>query len=429
MAPTLRDLPDFLHNSPYIPVAPFDIDEPQPKPVKPTLKEILRSRPVRTSIPIVICFLVILALLPHGIPKARELHIQYKTPACLKQDPVEVVPLTGEEKDIDWGQYAYITYATSKDHLCNALMLFESLNRLESKAARVLLYRQQWKDEWVEDKNGKGMEIMTEMLIQARDEYGVSLVNVEVLSHRHSPGDSYTKFLAWNQTDYTRLIVLDSDSTILQSMDELFFAPMDEKTELLAPRAYWLDASGVPSLASHIMLIKPSLEEYIRLENEVVLAGRNTYDMDIINAIFTEQQDACGLIDHRTYALLTGEFRRPVDKHRGFWGKPKKGEEGVKKVWDPQEVLANSKFVHFSDWPLRKPWEMKDLEWLGKGPKCVEAEEGDDCRGRDIWNGFYEDFRERRVIQGIARDFDDTDDKDDIWVAERESGTPDDQRN
>jgi hypothetical protein len=181
-------------------------------------------------------------------------------------------------------------------------------------------------------------------------------------------------------------------------MDELFFAPMDDKTQLLAPRAYWLDASGVPSLASHVMLIKPSLDEFIRLESEVVLAGRNIYDMDIINSIFTKEQDACGLIDHRIYALLTGEFRRPVDKHRGFWGKPKKGEEEVKKVWDPQEVLGKAKFVHFSDWPLRKPWEMKDLEWLGKGPKCVEVEEGDDCRGRDIWNGFYEDFRERRVV-------------------------------
>jgi hypothetical protein len=188
MAPALRDLPEFLHNSPYIPVLSFDIDEPQPKPVKPTIGEILRSRPVRTSIPIVICFLVILALLPHGIPKARELHLQYKTPACLKQDPVEVIPLTGEEKDIDWGQYAYITYATSKDHLCNALMLFESLNRLESKASRVLLYPQQWRDEWIEDQDGKGMDIMTEMLIQARDEYGVRLSNVELLSHSHSSG-------------------------------------------------------------------------------------------------------------------------------------------------------------------------------------------------------------------------------------------------
>lgn len=173
-------------------MVPFDIDEPRPEPVKPTLREILRSKPVRTSIPIVLCVLVIIALLPHGIPKARELHLQYKTPPCLKQDPVDVVPLTGAEKDIDWGQYAYVTYATSKDHLCNALMLFESLERLQSKASRVLLYPQQWKDEWVEDKDGRGMEIMTEMLIQARDEYGVKLENVEVLSHRHSTGGMHS---------------------------------------------------------------------------------------------------------------------------------------------------------------------------------------------------------------------------------------------
>lgn len=182
-----RDLPDFLQNSPYLPILNFDIDEPPPpKAARPSIAQILRSRPVRTAIPIVICGLIILLLLPHGTRKAKELHLQYKTPACLKQAPVVVEPLTGNETAIEWDKYAYITYATSKDHLCNALMMFESLNTLRSKAKRVLIYPQLWKDEWVEDVNGKGMEIITQMLIQARDDYKVELRNVEILKHRHS---------------------------------------------------------------------------------------------------------------------------------------------------------------------------------------------------------------------------------------------------
>ncbi|QSZ31000.1 hypothetical protein DSL72_000561 [Monilinia vaccinii-corymbosi] len=391
------DLPDFLQNSPYLPIINFDIDEPPPpKPAKPTIAQILRSRPVRTAIPIVICVVTILLLLPHGAHKAKQLHVEYKTPSCLKEPPIVAEPLTGKETGIEWGKYAYITYATTQNHLCNALMLFESLNRLGSKADRVLLYPQLWKKEWTVDTNGKAAEPITQMLIQARDQYKVKLKNVDILQHRHATADewaeSYTKLLAFNQTSYEKLLVLDSDSTILQSMDELFLAPMSNTTQLLAPRAYWLDPRGVPKLASHITLIKPSASEFERLEVEVRKAGVGTYDMDIINSVFAQQKDSCGLIDHQIYSLLTGEFRRPVDRHRGFWGK---GHET--NVWDPEQVLRKAKFVHFSDWPLRKPWEMNDLEWEGKGPDCVPIEEGDDCRGRDIWEGLYKDFKERRT--------------------------------
>ncbi|KAI9647660.1 hypothetical protein NHQ30_004045 [Ciborinia camelliae] len=390
------DLPDFLHNSPYLPVMNFNIHEPPPpKAAKPSIAQILRSRPVRTAIPMVICGLIILFLLPHGARKAKELHLQYKTPACLRQAPIVVESLTGEETGIEWGKYAYITYATSTDYLCNALMLFESLDAFESKAERVLLYPQLWKDEWAEDANGKGMEAITKMLIRARDDYNVKLQKVEILKHGHSTAEwaeSYTKLLAFNQTSHERLLVLDSDSIVRGSMDELFLAPMSHSTQLLAPRAYWLDAQGVPQLTSHIMLIKPSAIEFKRLEVEVKKAGVGEYDMDIINSVLTHQKDSCGLLDHKIYALLTGEFRRPITSHRSFWGK---GHETD--VWDPERVLRKSKFVHFSDWPMRKPWKMNDEEWVGKGPQCVPVEEGDDCRGRDIWETFYKNFRERRV--------------------------------
>jgi len=50
--------------------------------------------------------------------------------------------------------------------------------------------------------------------------------------------DSYTKLLAFNQTQYDRVLSLDSDSTVLKPMDELFLLP---DCPVAMPRAYWLE--------------------------------------------------------------------------------------------------------------------------------------------------------------------------------------------
>ena len=43
-------------------------------------------------------------------------------------------------KHVDWKLYAYSQYATDSAHLCNALMVFETLDRLGSQAQRLLMY-------------------------------------------------------------------------------------------------------------------------------------------------------------------------------------------------------------------------------------------------------------------------------------------------
>jgi alpha-N-acetylglucosamine transferase len=49
--------------------------------------------------------------------------------------------------------------------------------------------------------------------------------------------NSYTKLLAFNQTQYERVIAIDSDTTLLKHMDELFLLP---PSPITMPRAYWL---------------------------------------------------------------------------------------------------------------------------------------------------------------------------------------------
>lgn len=123
----------------------------------------------------------------------------------------EPVPTDGS---VDWSQFAYCQYVTNEAYLCNSLMIFEALVRLEAKAERVMLYPEEW---MVGDSSSAG-----KLLAKARDEYGVALVPIHVQRFAGEPtwAESFTKLLAFNQTQYKRVLSLDSDATVLQVLDQ-----------------------------------------------------------------------------------------------------------------------------------------------------------------------------------------------------------------
>lgn len=91
-------------------------------------------------------------------------------------------------------------------------MIFESLHRLGSRAERLMMYPGEW-------------SIMSEssdaaLLRKARDEYNVKLqpVHIQTLEGNITWSESFTKLLAFNQTQYQRVISLDSDANVLQVM-------------------------------------------------------------------------------------------------------------------------------------------------------------------------------------------------------------------
>lgn len=195
--------------------------------------------------------------------------------------------------------------------------------------------------------------------------------------------DSFTKLLAFNQTQYDRVLSMDSDSTILQSMDELFLLP---SVTLAAPRAYWLYPDE-EILSSQIMLVKPSAEEFARVQAKVDEAGTNDYDMEIINQLY---RDSALIIPHRPYNLITGEFKRT--EHKYYLG-------GETEAWDPLLAYNEAKFVHFSDWPIPKPWIAATEQAMQKNEPACETKDGQtDCTARQLWNSFYTEFRERRKV-------------------------------
>ncbi|KAJ5575969.1 hypothetical protein N7535_002895 [Penicillium sp. DV-2018c] len=285
---------------------------------------------------------------------------------------------------VNWSRFAYTQYVTNTAYLCNSVMLFETLHRLNSKPDRVMMYP----SEFSLDENSAEPE--SRLLRKARDEYNVKLVPIKVRSRPSGDdtwAESFTKLLAFNQTQYHRVLSLDSDSTILQSLDELFFMP---PCPLGLPRAYWLDPDERVQ-SSQLLLIRPSHFEFGRITTAINNASRTEYDMEIVNTLY---KDSALIIPHRPWTILTGEFRGEI--HTKYLGNDQE-------VWNPDEVLGEAKFLHFSDWPVPKPWIKAPQEIIEQEqPRCrFNATSGhkDDCRDRDYWLGFYADFAKRRAAE------------------------------
>lgn len=135
------------------------------------------------------------------------------------------------------------------------------------------------------------------------------------------------------------------------------------------------------------MLVQPSQAEFDRVMKTTEQSGRNDYDMEIMNELYI---DSAMILPHRPYDLLTGEFRR--GDHNDYLGTDR--EE-----FDAALIFNEAKYLHFSDWPVPKPWKpMSESIRLANQPKCVTKDGQEDCVARDLWNSFYTDFTNRRSV-------------------------------
>jgi hypothetical protein len=294
-----------------------------------------------------------------------------------------------------------------------AFMVFEALHRFKSKPDRVLFYPREWDltDDSTQDRT-------SQLLIRAQRLYNVRLKPIAVMtpSGPTEPGTlnapstwdtSITKLYAFGLYDYARVLHLDSDITLLKSLDHLFHLP---STPIAMPRAYWTE--GPPDqawpLTSLLMLIEPNpleLHKFMDILSSWQSSSPNhttetqaTYDMDLINHRFGP---SALILPHRNYALLTSEFRRT--DHSAYLGTlngPAAGSHSSY-TWDAKRAYDEAYLVHFSDWPLPKPWIMWPQEGLAEmQPDCGGSKEGT-CMEREIWKGLYADFRKRR--KGLCR--------------------------
>ncbi|KAK2689666.1 hypothetical protein QWA68_011971 [Fusarium oxysporum] len=269
--------------------------------------------------------------------------------------------LSRAEKDVDWSRFAYTQYVTNSEYLCNSLMFFEALKRYGSRPDRVMMVPESMLEpEMVNSSDAY-------LLNKARDEYNVKLVPITIQTNWAGDAtwaDSYTKLLAFNQTKYDRVLSIDSDSRLLQAMDELFFLP---DAPVAMPRAYWISPEKI--LSSQLMLIQPSETEFSRIMERVQSVKSGEYDMEIVNQLYG---DSALIFPHRRYDLLSGEFRN--DKHAHYLG-------SELETWDPAAAYSEAKLIHFSDWPLPKPWKpMREEDRLAAQPNCTRMTSGEeDC--------------------------------------------------
>jgi len=210
----------------------------------------------------------------------------------------------------------------------------------------------------------------------------------EVISTSHGDptwADSLTKFHAFALTEYTRVLAFDSDSLVLNSMDHYFLAPM---APISVPRAYWLNEQNATLknqiLGSHVMLLEPNMARYKKIVDEALRSG--DFDMEVVNHLFS---NSALILPHRRLALLTGEFR--ATDHARYLA----GEEDDD--WNAMAEVSRAYLVHFSDWPLPKPWKHRSAaQWEAALPACspddVEREDRPACADRVMWSGFYTDY-------------------------------------
>lgn len=284
-------------------------------------------------------------------------------------------------KNVDWSHFAYSQYATDSAYLCNAVMVFEALSRLGSKADRILLYPQEWDTE-ISDE----LDRDSQLLVKAREYYNVKLIPVNMPRKENDAWDgSFSKFLTWSQTQYERILHLDSDVTILKSMDELFMLP---RAQIAMVRAYW-DLPQTRKLTSLFVLLEPSEPEFLRLmaASRPDNRPKGEYDMDILNRFY---RDSAMVLPHQKYGMLSGEFR--AKDHSNFLG-------NTYDYWNADRTFREASLVHFSDWPLPKPWIMWPHNLIGEMlPKCYSDRglEVQHCKEKEIWLNLYDDFRKRR---------------------------------
>lgn len=88
------------------------------------------------------------------------------------------------KESLDWSRFAYVQYATNPAYLCNSVMVFEILHRLNSKADRLLMYPSDYEidgDPETESSNSR-------LLRKARDQYDVKLKAIAVQRRNSADG-------------------------------------------------------------------------------------------------------------------------------------------------------------------------------------------------------------------------------------------------
>lgn len=289
--------------------------------------------------------------------------------------------------EINWRKVAHVQYVVSPEDLCKAIMLFSQLKEASSLASRVLIYPSDWHLILDTDKSEKSKEShISRVLKYAADEFSVLLSPIDTLRGDNSRTiwrQPLSKFLAYNLTEYDRVIVLGTESIVLNSMDELFFLP---PTPIAMPYVYFSKPAGW-RLSNQIMVIQPSSTDFSEVEKTIKSANSEETDMGIVFKLYNETLTR---LPQRPFLVLSQEFRLRDKEHQRFLG-------SSKEKWDVSQILRQVKLVHFFDPPIPEPWIASSTTWKKYTPRCLATTyRRFNCNNRNAWFRFYNDYENRR---------------------------------
>lgn len=180
---------------------------------------------------------------------------------------------------------------------------------------------------------------------------------------------------------------------------------------------------GKVKFASNLMVIKPSQETYDYIINDClprIVNKKEKYDMDLINeelynlrhvvsrqvTLFRKLRSAFKpsilVLPFGTYGILTGSIRKPQEHmimRNDILGYKNIDDEGNEIQKSIEEVVLNNKYIHFSDFPLGKPWAYSSFDQL----KCrvdpaSSKDVAADQKNCDVWNSIYESYFTQRMV-------------------------------
>lgn len=324
----------------------------------------------------------------HGHLQQRIENFRYNLHAFLQDSSFsdDDYPVSGSTiaavDDPAWSQYAYSFYAYDAESLCAALTHIQSLHRLHANATRLLAYPQEWIAAARGSSTAPLQDDIARLLRRAEREYRATLqpVPTSSLFGLEALSAEYGKVLMFNQTQYTRIVYVDTTaSTILRPMDEMFHF---SDAAVAMPRAYWKDDN---SLSDLMILANPDTLTFERLvvrffgdqsdvQQEVKLSFLAT-----LNILF----DQATFLPHRNYLLRASEFSKRQGEHMEYLG-------SYEEAWDAGEVIEDARFLVFDDALQHMP----DCD--GNIGQARTLDGVATCAEREIWKWLVRDKQDRR---------------------------------
>lgn len=186
--------------------------------------------------------------------------------------------------DFSLSPYAYVFYATQPEYACSVLINIDRLNDVFHTKHRII--------------------VLVKPTLSSEYLSRFTALNATVIPYQPPPlfdnavpyyADVLLKLVGFRLHQYIpslkRVLILDSDQIILQSLDHVFSFPA---VDLAAPRAYWEGAFG---FTSAFLLVSLSDRLWGRMDLALQTIKHSIFDMDLLNKMFAE-----------TVMLLPGDY-------------------------------------------------------------------------------------------------------------------------